>query len=79
MVSIYFGHTSDTCVNRFVKLLTATPSQVLSLIVGPERRELEAQMTGLEKDDDSESCFIQGALDDLKVRPYAICFNVGYK
>jgi len=66
-LAIYNFCISDTSVNQFVKLLTATPSQVLSLIIEPEQRELESQMAGLGKGDDSEACFIQGALDDLKV------------
>ena len=54
-------------MNQFVKLLTATPAQVLSIIIAPERRALQAQLAGLEEGEDSEVCFIQGALDDLKV------------
>ncbi len=54
-------------MTQFVKLLTATPTQVLSLIIESERSVLQAQLAGLGKEDDSEACFIQGALDDLKV------------
>lgn len=57
----------DLCVNQFVKLLSATPTQVLSLIIEPERAALTAQLAGLEQGEESEECFIQAALEDLKV------------
>lgn len=50
-----------------MKLVSATPSQVLSLITGPERRVLESQLAELTKAEASEQCFIQAALQDLKV------------
>ena len=50
-----------------MKLLSATPAQVLTLIIEPERAALEAQLAGLEQGEDSEECFIQVALEDLKV------------
>ena len=34
-----------------MKLLAATPSQVLERITGPERRELTAQLNGLGEDE----------------------------
>ena len=37
-----------------MKLLAATPSQVLEGITGPERRELTAQLNGLGEDEVSE-------------------------
>ena len=37
--------------SQFVKLLAATPSQVLERITGPERRELTAQLNGLGEDE----------------------------
>lgn len=63
----------DSLVNQFAKLLSATPVQVLSLIIGPERRALEAQLAGLGKDEASEECFIQTALEDLKVILFMSC------
>ena len=38
-----------------MKLLAATPSQVLEGITGPEGRELTAQLNGLGEDEVSES------------------------
>lgn len=58
----------DSCVNQFVKLVSATPSQVLSLITEPERHALESQLTELTREEASEQCFIQSALQDLKVQ-----------
>ena len=45
---------SDTASSQFVKLLAATPSQVLEGITGPEGRELTAQLNGLGEDEVSE-------------------------
>ncbi len=58
---------SDSCVNQFVKLVSATPSQVLSVITGPERRALQAKLAQLDADEASEQCFIEVALKDLEV------------
>lgn len=57
----------DASVNQFVKLYSATPTQVLSLIIAPERAALQAQLAGLEQEEESEECFIQAAQHDLKV------------
>ena len=57
----------DSCTNQFVKLVSATPSQVLALITGPERVELEQQLAELTEQESSEQSFIQAALHDLKV------------
>lgn len=58
---------SDGSVNQFVKLLSATPRQVLDLITNPEREALEGQLANLGKDEVSEEAFIVAALEDLKV------------
>lgn len=50
-----------------MKLVSATPSQVLSLITGPERCALQSQLSELAKEEESERCFIEAALQDLKV------------
>ncbi len=50
-----------------MKLVSATPAQVLSLITGQERRTLESQLSELVREDASEQCFIEAALHDLKV------------
>jgi len=51
-----------------VKLLAATPTQVLEEIIGPERRELAAQLESLEEDEISEQCFVESAIEELKAR-----------
>lgn len=75
-ILLNFVFFSDSCVNQFVKLVTATPLQVLSLITGPERTALENQLAELTKEEASEQCFIETALQDLKAsaRVLAICF-----
>jgi len=50
-----------------VKLLAATPTQVLEEIIGPERRELAAQLESLEEVEISEQCFVESAIEELKV------------
>jgi hypothetical protein len=63
-------------VNQFVKLVTATPSQVLSFIISPERIALEKQLVELTKEEVSEQPFIETALQDLKVRTTIIILGV---
>lgn len=67
-----FGHgmltIEDSCVNQFVKLVSATPLQVLSFVTGPERKDLEAQLTSLLEEEAPERCFVESALQDLEVR-----------
>ena len=46
-----FSDTPTSASSQFVKLLAATPSQVLERITGPERRELTAQLNGLGEDE----------------------------
>ena len=58
---------SDSQVNQFVKLVSATPSQVLTCITGPEREALKLQVADLAEDEASELCFIEAALQNLKV------------
>lgn len=55
--------SEDVC---FSKLLTATPSQVQSLILSRERQELNKAMS--EDKDCPETCFIESALEFLKER-----------
>ena len=55
-------------MNQFVKLVSARPSQVLSMITGPERKVLEAQLAQLDDTEASEQCFIEAALKDLEVQ-----------
>ena len=67
---IYYSNVltlSDSSVNQFAKLLSASPAQALSLITGPEKRSLQSQLAGLGEDEATEECFIQAALEDLKV------------
>ena len=54
-------------MNQFVKLVSATPSQVLSEIISPERTALQAQLAQLDAGEASEKCFIEVALKDLEV------------
>ena len=68
----------DASVSQFVKLLSATPTQVLSLIIEPEKVALEAQLAGLEQGEESEECFIQAALEDLKVLMVRECIGGGH-
>ena len=42
-----FSGMATSASSQFVKLLAATPSQVLERITGPEGRELTAQLNGL--------------------------------
>ena len=46
-----FSDTATSASSQFVKLLAATPSQVLERITGPEGRELTAQLNGLGEDE----------------------------
>ena len=57
----------DSSMQRFVKLLSATPTETLELITSPERVELEGQLSELGKDNASESCFVEAALEELIV------------
>ena len=50
-----------------MKLLTCSVGQTLELIVGPEREALVAQLTSLGDQEQSEHCFIEQALEELKV------------
>jgi hypothetical protein len=52
----------------FSKLLTCSQEQTLQLIVRPEREALVSQLTSLANDELSELCFIEQALEELKVR-----------
>ena len=62
-------------MQRFVKLLSATSTETLELILSPERHELKRQLSGLGEDGVSEKCFIEAALEELKVgfASYMIC------
>ncbi len=42
---------TDVPINRYVKLLSATPAQVLELITGPERCQLISQLETLGSDE----------------------------
>lgn len=46
-----FSDTPTSASSQFVKLLAATPSQVLERITGPEGKELTAQLNGLGEDE----------------------------
>ena len=46
-----FSGMATSASSQFVKLLAATPSQVLERITGPEGRELTAQLNGLGEDE----------------------------
>lgn len=59
--------TDGSSIRQFVKLLSATPTETLELITGAERCELEAQMRELGEDGASERCFVEAALEELKV------------
>ena len=50
-----------------MKLLTCSVRQTLELIVGPEREALVAQLTSLGAEEQSEHCFIEQALEEIKV------------
>ena len=52
----------------FSKLLTCSQEQTLQLIVRPEREGLTTQLTSLASDELSEHCFIEQALEELKVQ-----------
>lgn len=54
-------------MQQFVKLLSATPPETLDLITDAERCELEEQLSGLGEDGASERCFVEAALEELKV------------
>lgn len=49
------------------QLLSATPTETLELITNAERCELEAQLRGLGEDGASQKCFVEAALEELKV------------
>lgn len=72
----YILSFSDSRVNQFVKLVSATPLQVLSLITGPERSALESLLAELTEEEASEQCFIEAALQDLKVSNLYLGHNV---
>ncbi|XP_077995333.1 E3 ubiquitin-protein ligase RNF10-like isoform X1 [Glandiceps talaboti] len=57
----------DTC---FVKLLVATPEQVQEQIINVEKTALETKLA--DKDEESESCFIEAAFASLKERERGI-------
>ena len=68
-VSVYhrlFLH-SDLSTSLYVKLLSASPQQVLEIITSTERKELECQLSNIGPDEISEKCFVEMALEDLKV------------
>ena len=50
-----------------MKLLTCSAAQSLELIVQPERAALTAQLSSLSPDEASEQCFVELALEELKV------------
>ena len=52
----------------FSKLLACSQEQTLQLIVRPEREGLTTQLTSLASDELSEHCFIEQALEELKVQ-----------
>ena len=54
----------------FSKLLTCSQEQTLQLIVRPEREALVSQLTSLANDELSELCFIEQALEELKVQTH---------
>ena len=62
-----FFVTDDLSMRHFVKLISATPSEAAELITSIERSELEDQLIGLGEDGASERCFIEAALEELKV------------
>ena len=62
-----FIFVDDSSMQRFVKLLSATPTETLELITSPERVELERQLSELGKDNASEGCFVEAALEELIV------------
>ena len=64
----------DTAHNHFVKLLAATPTQVLEEIIGPERRELAAQLESLEEDEVSMSMCVCGGGTTL-VFVSCVCYS----
>lgn len=67
---------SDSRVNQFVKLVSATPSQVLSAILAPERKALQTQLAQLDAGEASEQCFIETALKDLEVCEMVFCESI---
>ena len=52
---------------RFSKLLTCSVDQCLEQILRPEREALASQLASLAPDELSEQCFIQQALEEVKV------------
>ena len=52
---------------RFSKLLVCSVEQCLQLILRPEREALASQLASLTTEEFSEQCFIQQALEELKV------------
>ena len=57
---------------RFAKLLQCSVQQSLELIVGPERGALSSQLASLDPEEQSEQCFIEQALEELKARELAL-------
>lgn len=50
-----------------MKLLVCSAEQSLELIVQPEKAALTSQLASLSQDEASEQCFIELALEELKV------------
>lgn len=62
-----FGNLNeDSVANLYQKILTATPKQVVDSIVSRELTQLERQL--VEEKEAPEVCFIESALEELKVR-----------
>ena len=54
-------------VGRFVKLLTCSPTQSLEVIIRQERDALTTQLKEMTDDEATEQCFVELALEELKV------------
>ena len=67
MVPLHDFSPDGSSIRQFVKLLSATPTETLELITSVERGELEVQLRGLGEDGISERCFVEAALEELKV------------
>ena len=65
-------------MRHFVKLLSATPTETLELITSAEKCELEGQLRELGEDGVSERCFVEAALEELKVCGAANCPSYMY-
>lgn len=59
-----------------MKLLVCSAEQSLELIVQPEKVALTSQLDTLSQDEASEQCFIELALEDLKVVVVLYCNTV---